>query len=131
MSLYIEGPVDQVGSFFFSITFSFSKMRLSTFIFSSLLSLTVSAAPSAPSKVPDYFTQRIVFTPPSDYNDPRTLYARTAEFENGNLLATWENYSPEGSTPESKVYFPIYKSTDGGNSWNEVRPAQFHHSIPF
>ena len=98
-------------------------MRLSTFLFSSLLSLTVSAAPSASSKGPDYFSQNVVFTPPADYNDPRTLYARTAEFENGNLLATWENYSPEGSTPESKVYFPIYKSTDGGNSWKEVRPA--------
>lgn len=95
-------------------------MRLSTFLFSSLLSLTVSAVPSGSSKVPEFFDQRVVFTPPSDYTDPRTLYARTAQFKNGNLLATWENYSPEGNTSESKVYFPIYKSTDGGYNWKEI-----------
>ncbi|KAF2996191.1 hypothetical protein E8E13_000716 [Curvularia kusanoi] len=95
-------------------------MRLSTLLLPSLLSLTISAAPSASSKVPDFFDQRVVYTPPSNYTDPRTLYARTAEFSNGNLLATWENYSPEGSTPDSKVYFPIYKSTDGGYNWKEI-----------
>ncbi|KAJ8113060.1 hypothetical protein OPT61_g4720 [Boeremia exigua] len=95
-------------------------MRLSTFLFSSLLSLTVSAAPQGTSKVPEFFSQRVIFTPPSNYTDPRTLYARTAEFENGNLLATWENYSPEGSDPKSKVYFPIWKSTDGGYNWKEI-----------
>ncbi|KAJ4985636.1 bnr asp-box repeat domain protein [Stagonosporopsis vannaccii] len=95
-------------------------MRLSTLLLSSLLSLTTSAAPSGSSKVPEFFDQRVVFTPPSNYTDPRTLYARTAQFKNGNLLATWENYSPEGSDPKSKVYFPIYKSTDGGYNWKEI-----------
>jgi len=88
------------------------KMRWFTLVLS-LLPL-VSAAPK--EKVPETFSQRVVFTPPSNYNDPRVLYARTAQFKDGTLLATWENYSPEPPL----VYFPIYKSTDGGYSWKEL-----------
>lgn len=33
-----------------------------------------------------------IFAPPADYNDPQVLYARTVELENGDILATWENY---------------------------------------
>ncbi len=73
----------QSNSFVFKHLNSIFRMRLSTFLFSSLLSLTVSAAPQGSSKVPEFFSQRVVFTPPSNYTDPRTLYARTAEFENG------------------------------------------------
>jgi hypothetical protein len=88
-------------------------MRWSTLVLS-LLPL-VSAAPQQ-SKAPATFSQRVVFTPPSDYNDPRVLYARTAQFKDGTLLATWENYSPEPPL----VYFPIYQSTDGGYNWQEL-----------
>jgi hypothetical protein len=44
------------------------------------------------------------------------LYARTVELEDGVLLATWENYSPEPPL----VYFPIFRSTDGGETWKEI-----------
>lgn len=44
------------------------------------------------------------------------LYARTVELDGGVLLATWENYSPEPPL----VYFPIYKSVDGGETWKEI-----------
>lgn len=60
----------------------------------------------------------ILYVPPADFNDPRVLYARTAELTHSNnaLLATWENYSPEPPL----VYFPIWKSTDHGVSWNHI-----------
>ncbi|KAI0598778.1 Sialidase [Biscogniauxia sp. FL1348] len=61
-------------------------------------------------------SQVTIFTPPSDYTDPRTLYARTVQLPNNDLLATWENYSPEPPA----VYFPIYKSTDQGATWTEL-----------
>ena len=61
-------------------------------------------------------TNVTVFSPPSDYLIPRVLYARTVQLEDGSLLATWENYSPE----PPKVYFPIYHSTDKGATWKHI-----------
>jgi len=89
-------------------------MKLSAFF--SLLSLGSLAAAQAPTT----FSRRVVFTPPSNYTDPRVLYARTAQLPNGDLLATWENYSPE----PPKVWFPIYKSTDQGYTWSELSRVQ-------
>lgn len=73
---------------------------------------------STPSDVPLIDYDDILFVPPSDYTDPRVLYARTAElaFSQNTLLATWENYSPE----PPPVYFPIYRSTDHGVSWTHI-----------
>ncbi|RDW84913.1 glycoside hydrolase family 93 protein [Coleophoma cylindrospora] len=86
----------------------------------SLLSVAVSAVPYKPGgsslKPFSTFSNVTIFTPPANYTDPRTLYARTVELENGVLLATWENYSPEPPL----VYFPIYKSTDGGETWKMI-----------
>ncbi|KAJ3788502.1 BNR/Asp-box repeat protein [Lentinula aff. detonsa] len=72
-------------------------------------------APRAVSTLDDV----TIFTPPSTYSIPRTLYARTLLLktdgdETDVLLATWENYSPE------PPYFPIYQSTDGGSAWTEI-----------
>jgi hypothetical protein len=92
------------------------KMLLST-LFLSLASV-VSAFPQ--QSAPTTFNQRVVFTPPSNYNDPRVLYARSAQLADGTLLATWENYSPE----PPKVYFPIYQSKDGGYTWKELSRVQ-------
>lgn len=63
-----------------------------------------------------FFNNKVIFTPPTNYTDPRVLYARTVELSDGTLLATWENYSPE---PPS-VYFPIYQSKDSGVSWRQI-----------
>lgn len=35
------------------------------------------------------FSQQTIFVPPRDYNTPKTLYGRTAQLEDGTLLATW------------------------------------------
>ncbi|KAI1341457.1 glycoside hydrolase family 93 protein [Xylariaceae sp. FL0016] len=66
--------------------------------------------------------RRVIFSPPSNANwvDPRVLYARAVHLKSGALLATWENYSPEPPI----VYFPIYKSTDNGNSWKQISKVQ-------
>ncbi|KAL1961816.1 hypothetical protein VTN77DRAFT_1028 [Rasamsonia byssochlamydoides] len=66
------------------------------------------------------FSNRTIFTPPSNYTDPRVLYARNVQLPNGDLLATWENYSPE----PPPVYFPIYRSRDNGFSWTEIARVQ-------
>ncbi|KAI1337644.1 Sialidase [Xylariaceae sp. FL0016] len=65
-------------------------------------------------------SQVVVFTPPDNYTDPRVLYARTAQLPNNDILATWENYSPE----PPPVYFPIYRSSDAGATWAEIARVQ-------
>ncbi|KAK8125414.1 BNR/Asp-box repeat domain-containing protein [Apiospora kogelbergensis] len=80
---------------------------------SSSLSSLVGAVPTALANV-------TLFTPPSDYTDPRVLYARAVQLPNNDLLATWENYSPE----PPPVYFPIYRSTDSGATWAEIARVQ-------
>jgi len=84
-----------------------------------LLSILPFAA-AIPQKAPSAFAGRVVFTPPSNYTDPRVLYARTAQLANGDILATWENYSPE----PPPVWFPIYRSSDGGYTWKEISRVQ-------
>lgn len=69
---------------------------------------------------PTTVDQVLLFQPPDNYTDPRTLYARTVELSGGKLLATWENYSPE----PPPVWFPIYESTDFGQSWTEISRVQ-------
>ncbi|EMC94103.1 glycoside hydrolase family 93 protein [Baudoinia panamericana UAMH 10762] len=66
------------------------------------------------------FNNNTIFQSPANYTIPGTLYARTVELSDGTLLATWENYSPE----PPPVYFPIFKSTDYGQSWAEISRVQ-------
>ncbi|KAJ9148485.1 Glycoside hydrolase family 93 protein [Pleurostoma richardsiae] len=79
-----------------------------------LLASLVEAAPHKPYATT--FSNNVIFTPPSNYTDPRVLYARSVELQDGTLLATWENYSPE----PPPVYFPIFKSKDYGVSWKMI-----------
>lgn len=91
-------------------------MKLTTF-----LSAVPFIAPLVSAQVaPTTFSRRVVFTPPSNYTDPRVLYARTAQLPDGDLLATWENYSPE----PPQVYFPIWRSADNGYTWKEISRVQ-------
>lgn len=89
----------------------------------SVIPLLLAAAPglAQPSESSyEVFSNRVIFTPTSRFTDPRVLYARTVELQDGTLLATWENYSPEPPF----VYFPIYESKDHGKSWNELSRVQ-------
>jgi len=82
-----------------------------------VFSLLIGPVFSAPWLAPfSTFSNVTVFVPPTNYTDPQVLYARTVELEGGVLLATWENYSPE----PPPVYFPIFKSVDGGETWKEI-----------
>lgn len=96
---------------------------LKSLLLSTLSSLTLTSATpildsrnsSAAVPLIDY---EILYVPPSDYTDPRVLYARTVELAHSSntLLATWENYSPEPPL----VYFPIWQSTDHGATWTHI-----------
>ncbi|KAL9116024.1 MAG: hypothetical protein Q9227_000392 [Pyrenula ochraceoflavens] len=71
---------------------------------------------------PDYtpFSSRLIFQSPPNYTVPGVLYARTTLLTDNTILATWENYSPE----PPPVYFPIYHSTDGAQTWTEISRVQ-------
>ncbi|KAF4984869.1 hypothetical protein FZEAL_22 [Fusarium zealandicum] len=62
------------------------------------------------------FSNNVIYDPPGNYTDPQVLYARPVQLSDGTLLATWENYSPELPL----VWFPIFKSVDGGKNWKEI-----------
>ena len=93
------------------MAFNFNMLTLSHLLLClSAVSISVEAATIAT------ISNKVIFTPPSNYTDPRVLYPRTEELSDGTLLATWENYSPEPPL----VYFPIYESKDSGASWKMI-----------
>lgn len=96
-------------------------MFVSSLLLSLLSVVSVSALPSSQAAV-GLLTQKKIFTPPANagWTDPRVLYARSAQFDDGTLLATWENYSPE----PPPVYFPIFQSKDNGQTWSEISRVQ-------
>ncbi|MDX3454818.1 RICIN domain-containing protein [Streptomyces sp. ME02-8801-2C] len=60
-----------------------------------------------------------LYTPPSDAPAPGSLYPRALRLQhngsaNGTILATFEQWT--NGTP----VFPIYRSTDNGNSWTKI-----------
>lgn len=107
-------------------------MRVQSFLVGGLFGLlqvascspTPKTLPQPPSPVEkrtvptSTFSNNVIFSPPANagWTDPRVLYSRVIELSDGSLIATWENYSPE----PPMVYFPIYKSLDGGVTWAEV-----------
>ncbi len=70
---------------------------------------------------------RTMYTPPSTAPSPGSLYPRALRLQysgssNGTLLATFEQYS--SGTP----VFPIYRSTDNGNSWTQISSISDTHN---
>ncbi|MGW5666312.1 RICIN domain-containing protein [Streptomyces sp. NPDC003758] len=68
-----------------------------------------------------------MYTSPSTAPSPGALYPRAVRLQysgasNGNLLATFEQYS--SGTP----VFPIYRSTDNGNSWTQISSISDTHN---
>ncbi|KAM0553316.1 hypothetical protein ACHAPJ_007329 [Fusarium lateritium] len=70
-----------------------------------------SRAPAAWSN----FNNNIVFTPPSNWAPPRTIYARTLQLPDKSLLITSEIYDNENKN----LSLPIFRSQDGGATWKE------------
>ncbi|KAE9987900.1 hypothetical protein EG328_001327 [Venturia inaequalis] len=89
----------------------FFSARFLLLTLASLRSLSWAAISDDASKVLPLTT---IYTPPSSYKIPRTLYARTLLTSDKTLLATWEDYGPE------PPYFPIYQSRDAGRTWSEI-----------
>lgn len=91
-------------------------MRFTLLAWLGLFPVGILGAPSTTALKPfSTFSGVTVFSPPTNYTTPRVLYARTVILDNGDILATWENYSPE----PPMVYFPIFRSKDGGETWKE------------
>ncbi|KAL1875333.1 hypothetical protein VTK73DRAFT_10117 [Phialemonium thermophilum] len=88
-------------------------MRLRTCVLAFSVSFATASVCGPPVET---VANKVIFTPPTNYTDPRVLYARTVELRDGTLLATWENYSPE----PPPVYFPIFQSRDSGRTWTEI-----------
>ncbi|KAM3083288.1 hypothetical protein ACMFMG_003943 [Clarireedia jacksonii] len=87
------------------------------FLFFTLLAAVLETVLAAPALKPfSTFSNVTIFTPGANWTDPGVLYARTVELPGNVLLATWENYSPEPPL----VYFPIFRSTDGGETWHHI-----------
>ncbi|KAK1985883.1 family 93 glycoside hydrolase [Colletotrichum cereale] len=92
----------------------------------SLLSLQAAAGPVASPvegrQASGTISNKVIFSPPSNagWVDPRVLYARAVQLKSDDLIATWENYSPEPPI----VHFPIFRSQDGGATWAEIGRVQ-------
>ena len=99
-------------------------MRFSS-IFTALISLTAFTAVKASPIDNDKrsilekkdFGPNTIFTPPANYSAVKTLYGRSALLTDNSVIATWENYDWTG---ENKPYMPIYRSTNGGQTWTEI-----------
>jgi len=78
----------------------------------SLLSLLTSLNAALASS----FYNVTVFDPPSTYTGNKVFYPRVSRLSNGNVLVTWANSSPGPALR----FFPIFKSTDGAKSWEQI-----------
>lgn len=75
---------------------------------------------SVPSQILAYGPSTM-FVPSSNVPNPGSLYARAMQASNGKMYATFEQYSSGVSV------FPIYKSTDNGQSWTKTGEVKDTH----
>lgn len=87
--------------------------RLFTVTTFMVAALAASVTPRA-AKPWSNFNNNAVFKPKQEATSWRTLYGRTLQLPDKSLLLSWEDYDPDSEL----TYFPIYKSTDGGASYN-------------
>lgn len=92
-------------------------MFLSSILFGVVLASQARACGHAATQPPRDadFTNNVVFRPGPDYSSWGTIYARSVQLPDTSLLLTWESYPLEPPL----VAFPIWKSTDGGATWND------------
>lgn len=85
-----------------------------------LLLLLVMIAFVVPEKVEAYGPS-IMYTSPAGAPAPGALYARAAQTSNGNMYATFEQYTTGVSS------FPIFESTNNGETWTKVGDVKDTH----
>ncbi|WP_086787059.1 RICIN domain-containing protein, partial [Streptomyces caniscabiei] len=99
-----------------------SRPPLVSFLFLLLVLVTAAATlvlPAAGRADALYRPAQTLYTPPPDAPAPGSLYPRALRLQhngsaNGTILATFEQWT--NGTP----VFPIYRSTDNGNSWTKI-----------
>lgn len=92
-----------------------------------MLALVAATLTSAGSLLPHkraadwpLYTKNTVFRPLQNAASWRTLYTRSLQLADKSILLSWEDYDP---TVEF-TYFPVYRSTDGGQSFKPYSRVQ-------
>ncbi|KAI3391085.1 hypothetical protein diail_7963 [Diaporthe ilicicola] len=90
-------------------------MTIGSYLAALILAATALATSVSPRAVEPWtnFNDNAVFMPKENATSWRTLYGRTVQLPDLSLLLSWEDYDPDTIL----TYFPIYKSTDGGASY--------------
>ncbi|BBC31076.1 hypothetical protein SGFS_023700 [Streptomyces graminofaciens] len=94
-------------------------LSLLTLMLSLIVAVGTLALPAAGRAKAEVRPSQTLYTPPSDAPSPGSLYPRALRLQhngsaNGTILSTFEQYT--NGTP----VFPIYRSTDNGNSWTKI-----------
>lgn len=84
------------------------------------LAISIPAGRAATPQPWTNFNDNGIFYPSQDATSWRTLYGRTIQLPDQSLLLSWEDYSPNTEL----TYFPIYKSTDGGASFEALSKVE-------
>ncbi len=90
-----------------------------TLIMALLAAVATLTLPAAGPAAAESRPSQTLYTPPSDAPSPGTFYPRAMRLRyngsaNGTQLATFEQYRVD------MPVFPIYRSTDNGNSWTKI-----------
>lgn len=67
-----------------------------------------------PAARAETFGSSTMYTPPADAPNPKVLYPRAITLQNGDRLASFEQYTT--GTP----VLPIFRSTDRGRTWSQI-----------
>ncbi|WP_327727098.1 RICIN domain-containing protein [Streptomyces sp. NBC_00487] len=94
-------------------------LSLLTLLLSLIVAVATLALPAAGRAEAEARPSQTLYTPPADAPSPGSLYPRAMRLQhngsaNGTILSTFEQYT--NGTP----VFPIYRSTDNGNSWTKI-----------
>ncbi|MPY56916.1 RICIN domain-containing protein [Streptomyces spongiae] len=97
----------------------YRPLSLLTLMLALLVAVGTLTLPAAGRAEAEARPSQTLYTPPSDAPSPGSLYPRALRLQhngsaNGTILSTFEQYT--NGTP----VFPIYRSTDNGNSWTKI-----------
>jgi hypothetical protein len=72
----------------------------------------------------DYANGETLYRPPEDVPEPGAMYPRVERLEHDDsdgdvLLAAFEHYLSTDADHADQPFYPVYRSTDGGETWSE------------